>query len=138
MFMVMEINTLLTTLLTPLALTLVRIVCGYLFLLHAFAKLFHKPLIPEFSHIQRFSLLWFASILELIGGALLVVGLFTQPTAFILSGLMAFAYFIGHASQGHPLHPVMNKGEPAVLNCFILLLLAATGAGPWSLDALLF
>ena len=77
---------------------------------------------------------WVASWLELVGGTLIVLGLFTRPTAFVLSGLMAFAYFLVHA----PVHfwPIVNRGEPAVLLCFILLYMSAAGAGPYSLDAL--
>jgi putative oxidoreductase len=78
---------------------------------------------------------WFATVLELVGGTLVLLGLFTRPVAFVLSGLMAFAYFLVHA----PRHffPVVNGGEPAVLLCFVFLYLSATGAGPVSLDAVL-
>ena len=67
--------------------------------------------------------------------ALLLVGLFTRPVAFILAGEMAFAYFMGHATKGYVLSPMMNEGEPAVLFCFIFLFLAVAGAGAWSVDA---
>ena len=73
-----------------------------------------------------------AGIFELVGGALIIVGLFTRPVAFVLSGVMAFAYFIAHAPQGF--WPILNKGELAVLYCFVFLYLAAAGAGPLSLD----
>jgi putative oxidoreductase len=76
---------------------------------------------------------WFAGFLETFGGLLLLVGLFTRPVAFLLSGEMAFAYFIGHAPQGF--WPVLNQGHPAVLFCFLFLYLSAAGGGPWSLDA---
>jgi putative oxidoreductase len=82
------------------------------------------------------SLIGFAGILELFGGALLLLGLFTRPVAFVLSGLLAFAYFIGHASKGFVLSPMLNNGEAAVLFCFVFLFLAAAGGGAWSLDAL--
>jgi putative oxidoreductase len=69
---------------------------------------------------------------ELFGGLLLLLGLFTRPVAFVLSGLMAFAYFIAHAPQGF--WPLLNRGELAALYCFVFLYLAAAGGGPWSLD----
>jgi putative oxidoreductase len=81
-----------------------------------------------------FSLIWFAGVIELIAGALLLLGLFTRIAAFILSGELAFAYFIGHAPKGF--YPLTNGGESAVLFCFIFLYLAAAGGGAWSLDAL--
>ena len=76
-----------------------------------------------------------AGWIEVVGGSLILLGLFTRPVAFIASGEMAFAYFIGHYPQGF--WPIKNHGEPAVLNCFIFLFLSAAGAGPFSLDALL-
>jgi len=81
-----------------------------------------------------FSLIWFAGMIELIAGALLLLGLFTRIAAFILSGEMAFAHFIGHAPKGF--YPLTNGGESAVLFCFIFLCLAAAEGGAWSLDAL--
>jgi len=80
------------------------------------------------------SLAWVAGFLEVFGGAFLLVGLFTRPVAFVLSGEMAVAYFIGHAPHGF--WPVLNQGHPAILFCFTFLYISATGAGPWSLDAL--
>ena len=77
-----------------------------------------------------------AGWIEVVGGSLLMLGLFTRPVAFICSGEMAFAYFIGHYPQGF--WPIKNHGETAVLNCFIFLFLSTTGAGPFSLDAMLF
>lgn len=117
-------------------LSLLRIVAGYLFVAHGMAKLFHIPHVAMFDGLQLFSLMGLAGVLELGGGALLLFGLFTRPVAFLLSGEMAFAYFMGHASQGHVLMPMLNQGEPAVLFCFAYLALAATGGGCWSLDAL--
>ena len=76
-----------------------------------------------------------AGIIELVGSLLLLAGLFTRPAAFVLSGELAFAYFIGHASKGNVLSPMLNGGESAVLFCFVFLFLAAAGAGAWSLDA---
>ena len=81
------------------------------------------------------SLVWFAGVIEVVGGTLLLLGLFTRPVAFILSGEMAFAYFIGHA--GHGFWPVLNQGAPAIFYCFTFLYMSAAGPGPWSLDALL-
>ena len=81
------------------------------------------------------SLMGFAGCLELIGGGLVLIGLFTRPVAFILAGEMAFAYFMKHAPDGF--WPIQNHGEPAVLYCFIFLYIAFAGGGPWSLDAIL-
>jgi len=104
-----------------------------MFLQHGIAKLFGFPPIPYFANLQLFSLLGLAGVLELVGGILLILGLFTRPVAFILSGEMAVAYFMGHAPKGFM--PLVNQGELAVLFCFIFLYLASAGAGPWSLDA---
>jgi putative oxidoreductase len=79
------------------------------------------------------SLPWIAGFLEAFGGFFLLIGLFTRPVAFLLSGEMAFAYFLGHAPHGF--WPVLNQGHPAVLFCFLFLYFSAAGAGPWSLDA---
>jgi len=113
---------------------LLRIVTGYLFLLHGSAKLLHAPHVAMFDQLDPFSLIGFAGILELVGGILILIGLFTRPVAFILSGEMAAAYFMGHASRGSPLLPMLNQGELAVTWCFLFLYLAAAGAGAWSLD----
>lgn len=121
---------------TPRALGLLRIVTAYLFVSHGTAKLLHVPHVAMFDGVQVFSMIGAAGILELVGGALLLVGLFTRLTAFILSGEMAFAYFIGHASKGFVLVPMLNQGELAVVYCFLFLFFAAAGAGAWSLDAL--
>ncbi len=77
----------------------------------------------------------FAGILEIAGGPLILIGLFTRPVAFILSGEMAVAYFVVHAREGHFFMPALNEGELAVLYCFIFLFLASTGGGSWSIDA---
>jgi putative oxidoreductase len=115
---------------------ILRIVAGFLFLQHATAKLFGIPHVAYFDNLQLFSLPGLAGMIEIIGAPLLIVGLFTRPVAFILSGEMAFAYFIGHAPQGNFLAPSLNQGEPAVLYCFIFLFFAAAGPGAWSLDFL--
>ena len=119
---------------TPRALAALRIVTAFLFLEHGTAKLFGIPHVDMFDDLQLFSLSGIAGILEVAGGVLLILGLFARPTAFILSGEMAFAYFIGHAPRGNVLVPFLNQGESAVLFCFIFLFLAAAGAGAWSVD----
>ncbi|HEX2669110.1 MAG TPA: DoxX family protein [Gammaproteobacteria bacterium] len=118
---------------SPQILSLLRIVVGFLFLWHGSAKLLGYP--PGMGGIQLMSLFGLAGILELVGGALVCVGLFTKPVAFILSGEMAVAYFMAHASQGFL--PFVNHGEAAVFYCFVFLYLAAAGGGPISLDAML-
>lgn len=120
---------------TPRAQALLRIVTGYLFLMHGTAKLLHVPHVAMFDNLPVMSLIGFAGVLELVGGVLLILGLFTRPVAFVLSGEMAFAYFMGHAPQGNVLAPMLNQGESAVLFCFIFLFFAAAGAGAWSVDA---
>ena len=119
----------------PHAQALLRIVSGYLFMMHGTAKLFHVPHVTMYDGVQLMSLIGLAGVLETVGGALLIAGLFTRVTAFVLSGEMAVAYFTAHASKGDPLMPMLNQGEAAVLFCFIFLLLAAGGAGAWSIDA---
>jgi putative oxidoreductase len=114
---------------------LVRIVVGFLFLQHATAKLFGVPHVAYFDHLHVMSLEGIAGLIELVGAPLIMVGLFTRAVAFVLSGEMAFAYFIAHAPQGNFLSPSLNQGEPAVLYCFIFLFFAAAGPGAWSLDA---
>ena len=121
----------------PRLLGILRIVTGYLFIAHGTAKLLKMPHVAMFDKLQPWSLPWIAGCLELVGGALIILGLFTRPTAFVLSGLMAFAYFIGHASKGNPLLPLLNGGELAVLYCFLFLVLSVAGAGAYSLDSIL-
>ena len=121
----------------PRILAVLRITTAYMFLLHGTAKLFGVPHLPMFDKLQIMSLSGVAGILEVVGGVLLILGLFTRPTAFIVSGEMAFAYFMGHAiPQGWVLAPLMNRGESAALFCFIFLYLSVAGAGAWSLDRL--
>ena len=119
----------------PRALAVLRIVTAYLLIPHGTAKLFGMPHQAMFDGLQLMSLMGLAGILEVGGGALLLIGLFTRPVAFILCGFMAAAYFMAHASQGHVLLPMLNQGELAVLYCFVFLYFAVAGAGAWSVDA---
>ena len=120
----------------PRALALLRIVTAYLFIAHGTAKLFGVPHLKMFDGLQLVSLVGLAGVLEVFGGALLLVGLFTRPVAFVLSGFMAVAYFMAHASQGHVLLPILNQGEQAVLYSFVFLNFVLFGAGAWSLDSI--
>jgi putative oxidoreductase len=115
----------------PRLLSLLRIVTALLLLQHGTAKLFGFPHVAMFDGLKLFSLVGVAGILEFLGGLLLLLGLFTRPVAFILSGEMAAAYFIAHAQKSF--FPILNGGELAVLYCFVLLYLAAAGGGAWSL-----
>jgi putative oxidoreductase len=118
---------------SPQLLSVLRIVAGLLFFAHGTAKLLGFPQVEMFAGLQLFSLMGLAGVLELVGGALLVIGLFSRLTAFILAGEMAVAYFMAHAP--HSFHPMINQGEAAILFCFIFLYIAAAGPGPWSVDA---
>ena len=120
----------------PRALGALRIVAGYLFIAHGTAKLFGAPHVAMFDNLQLLSLPGIAGILEVTGGAALILGLFTRPVAFVLSGLMAFAYFIAHASQGSALLPLLNGGELAALYSFLFLYFSVAGGGAWALDNL--
>jgi putative oxidoreductase len=122
---------------TPGALSILRVVAAYLYLQHGTAKLLHVPRIPMFDHLRVWSRDGCAGMLEIVGSLLMLLGLFTRPAAFILSGEMAVAYFAVHARQGHFFMPALNEGELAVLYCFIFLFLAVAGGGSWSMDALL-
>lgn len=119
----------------PVVLSLLRFVTGLLFLQYGLAKLFKWPPVPMFEKVELFSLYGAAGSLELIGGILLVLGLFTRPVAFIVAGEMAFAYFMGHAPRGF--FPILNNGGLAIMFCFTFLYLAFAGGGPISLDAML-
>ena len=120
----------------PRAHALLRIVTGYLFLLHGSAKLLGFPHVASFDHVSLASLIGVAGLLELVGGALVMVGLFVRPVAFILSGEMAVGYFMAHAPQSF--FPLLNHGDGAILYCFVFLYLVFAGPGPWSLDALIW
>jgi putative oxidoreductase len=118
----------------PYALALLRIVTGYMFLLHGTSKVLQFPDTGHAAALNLATLGGWSGILELVGGALVLIGWFTRPAAFIVSGEMAIAYFIGHASRGSPLLPLVNRGETAVLYCFVFLFLAVAGAGALSID----
>ena len=107
-----------------------RIVTGFLFLWHGMQKLFGFP--GEMPAGAPAFIVWTAGPIELIGGLLVMIGLFTRGAAFLASGLMAFAYWMAHGT--HALLPIVNHGEPAVLYCFLFLFIAAHGAGIWSVD----
>lgn len=116
-----------------------RVIAAFLFLLHGAKKLFGLPGEGPFKLIEA-GQLWslapgLAGVLEFFGGVLLIVGLATRPVAFVLSGLMAFAYFMAHAPGSF--WPVLNHGDSAILFCFVFLYLSAAGAGPLSLDHLI-
>lgn len=115
----------------PKLLSLLRIATAFLFMEHGGMKLFGFP--ASMGDIPLFSLMGLAGVLEVFGGFFIMIGLFTRPVAFILSGEMAFAYFMAHAPHGF--WPVLNHGEAAVFYCFMFLYLAAAGGGVWSVDS---
>ncbi|MBR0983088.1 DoxX family protein [Bradyrhizobium liaoningense] len=121
----------------PVLLSLFRFVTGLLLFQYGIAKIFKFPVLPYFANIPP--LIWTAGALELVLGALLMLGLFTRLAAFILSGEMAFAYFMGHMLKGETpvLLPLLNGGTAAILFCFACLYLAAAGGGSVSVDALM-
>ncbi len=116
----------------PQAKGLLRIAAALLFLQHGTAKLFGVPHVAMFDGLQPISILGAAGIIELVGAALMLLGLFTRPVAFILSGQMAVAYFFFHAGQ--EFWPILNKGELAALYCFVFLFFAAAGPGAFAID----
>ena len=116
----------------PRLLSVLRIVAGLVFMAHGTQKILGFP--ASAMHPPLLSLFGVAGLLEMCGGALLVVGLLTRPVAFLLSGEMAAAYFIAHAPKSF--FPALNGGDAAILFCFLFLYLAAAGPGPWSVDAL--
>jgi putative oxidoreductase len=120
----------------PYHLSILRVIAASLFVHVGTAKLFAFPaaILPDGATAPVGTLIWFAGVLEAFGGLCLLAGLFTRPVAFLLSGQMAVAYFIGHAPQGF--WPVLNQGMPAILFCFVWLYVSAAGAGPWSVDAM--
>lgn len=119
---------------SPLLLSVLRIMTALLLLQHGLMKLVHFPGPQPGVSDPLTPLLLAAAVIEVIGGGLVALGLFTRIFAFVLSGEMAVAYFIGHFTHGF--WPGLNGGDPAVLFCFVFLYLAAAGGGPWSVDAL--
>ena len=119
---------------TPYLLSVLRIVAAFLFIQFGTAKLygFPAPIMPGGGTAPFGTLVWWASVFETYGGSLLLVGLYTRPVAFLLSGEMAVAYWMGHAPRGF--FPVLNGGDAAILYCFIFLYIAFAGGGAWSLD----
>ncbi len=119
----------------PTVLSLLRFMSGLLLMQHGTAKLLGFPAMANFANLQITSMPGIAGIIELIGGALLVVGLFTRGAAFIASGMTAVAYFMVHAPKGFM--PILNGGELAALYCFVFFYLVFAGGGPISLDAMM-
>ncbi len=115
----------------PQVLSLVRIVVALLFLEHGMSRMFGFP--SAMPPPPLFTLYWFAGAIEFVGSLFVLLGLYTRIPAFIMSGEMAFAYFLSHAPHGF--FPILNRGDAAVLYCFVFLYIAFAGAGPWSLDA---
>lgn len=118
--------------LSPYALAALRVVAALLFLLHGTQKLFGFPAPPGSGKPPLLSLFGIGGVLELVGGILLILGLFTRPVAFVLSGMMAVAYWMFHAPRN--LYPTLNNGDAAILFCFVFFLLVFTGPGAFSLD----
>jgi putative oxidoreductase len=121
----------------PMVLSIFRIMVGLLLFQYGVAKILTYPVLPYFANIPP--LIVAAGWIELVLGALLILGLFTRPVAFVLSGEMAFAYFMGHMFKAAPpvLIPLLNGGNAAILFCFACLYLACAGGGVWSVDAVM-
>jgi putative oxidoreductase len=117
----------------PRVLSVLRIITALLFMEHGLMKLFHFPAPQPGAPDPLPAMLLVAAWLEVVGGGLIAVGLFTRAAAFVCAGEMAVAYFMAHAPQGF--YPALNMGEAAVLYCFIFFYLTFAGPGPWSLDA---
>jgi putative oxidoreductase len=120
--------------LTPYLLSVLRLAAAFVYVAHGTQKMFGVPGHPFHAPVFALTMLGAAGVIETIGGTLMLLGLFTRPVAFLLSGEMAVAYFMMHAPQGF--YPLVNGGEAAILYCFVFLLLAAAGPGPLSIDAL--
>jgi putative oxidoreductase len=117
----------------PKALAALRIMTAALFLAHGTAKFFAFPHVAMFDQMQIVSIYGLAGALEVVGGVLLILGLFTRPTAFVLSGFMAVAYFMAHAPKSF--FPILNGGDSAIQFSFVFLYLVFAGGGAWTLDA---
>ena len=118
---------------SPRILSVLRIIAGFLILWHGSQKLFNFPASEKAGELS--GMMMTAGILEFFGGLLILLGLFTRPAAFLLSGLLAVAYFMAHAPGGFL--PLTNRGELAVLYCFVFFYFVFAGGGPWSIDALI-
>ena len=119
----------------PMVLSIFRIITGLLLFQYGVAKLLKFPAVPMFAKVEPLSLFGIAGMFELVLGGLLILGLLTRPVAFILSGEMAFAYFIEHFPRNFI--PLLNSGNLAIMFCFACLYLTFAGGGPWSLDAMM-
>ena len=119
--------------LAPRALSVLRLITGLMIIQHGMAKLLGFPAVASFANLNPLSLIGAAGFIELIGGALLIAGFQTRLVAFIVSGEMAFAYFMAHAPKSF--YPLINGGTLAIMFCFTCLFLATAGPGPWSVDA---
>ena len=117
---------------SPYALAILRVVTALLFIEHGTQKLFNFPPLPGGGLPPPFSMFWIGAILELVGGLLILIGLFTRPVAFVMSGEMAVAYWMVHAPAN--IYPAVNGGDAAILFCFVFLLFVFTGPGAWSID----
>ncbi|MGK7868465.1 DoxX family protein [Falsiroseomonas sp. E2-1-a20] len=118
----------------PRLLSVLRIVAALIFMAHGTQKLLGFPVADGAGGgPEAFTLSWFAGVIELVTGFLMLIGLFTRPAAFLASGTMAFAYWLAHAPRDF--FPVLNGGDAAILYCFVFLYIAAAGPGPWSIDA---
>ena len=117
---------------TPYLHSVLRIVTGLLLIAHGTGKLLHFLFLPDIADMLGPTLLYVTGAIELVGGALIIVGFLTRPAAFILSGFMAVAYFMAHFPMGF--FPVLNHGELAILYCFVFLYFAAAGPGRWAID----
>ncbi|MDH2997580.1 hypothetical protein A1D22_07580 [Pasteurellaceae bacterium LFhippo2] len=126
--------------LRPAAFLLIRVVVGYMFLLHGTAKFFEFPVSMTGGNgsVELMSQMGFAAILEIVGGILFALGLFTRPVAFLLCGMMAYAYFIVHGAQGNIFQPMLNRGELAAMYSVLFLAFVFTGAEKLSLDQKIF
>jgi putative oxidoreductase len=118
---------------TPRALSVLRVITGLMIIQHGMTKIIGFPAVASFADLKPLSLIGVAGLIELTGGALLILGLLTRLAAFIVSGEMAFAYFIAHAPKSF--YPLISGGTLAIMFCFTCLFLSTAGPGPWSVDA---
>ncbi len=118
--------------LAPQLLSILRIVAALIFLEHGTQKFLGFPAAPASGFPAALSLIWWQGLIEVVGGVLLLLGLFTRPVAFILAGDMAVAYWMAHAPKS--LYPALNGGDAAILYCFVFLYIACAGGGAWSVD----